>query len=153
MADAFCRSEVKEMKDFGRTLKAWKSAIINSTLPVVISKERKREILNYKGFTEEEKALLEKVKHEEEKKGRNLHMNSSVIESRNRQIKILKNLSCGYGNFSRFRNRILWCLSSKTAAFLFPQPIGEDRINIGKKRGKYKKYLKYMKGVMMVLLR
>jgi transposase len=139
LADAFRTSGVKEMKDFGKTLMTWKSAVINSTLPVVISKEKKKEILAYEGFSPEEKALLQKVKDEEKSKTDNKHMNSSVIEARNRCIKVIKDLSCGYGNFSRFRNRILWCLSKKTTAFLYPQPISDDRINLGKKRGKYKK--------------
>ena len=42
-------------------------------------------------------------------------MNNALIENRNKSIKLLKHSSNGYGNWTRFRKRILYCLNKNTS--------------------------------------
>ncbi len=54
------------------------------------------------------------------KYGKEVYMNSSLIENRNRTIKQLKNNSNGYKNWARYRNRIIYVLNDDATYYLNP---------------------------------
>ena len=45
---------------------------------------------------------------------------NGIIENRNKSIKLLKHSSNGYLNWSRFRNRIMFCLNPDTTYHMYP---------------------------------
>lgn len=63
-------------------------------------------------------------------------LSNGPMEGANSQFKKLINVSNGYGNFYRFRNRIIFCYNKE----LLLSPVSEKIIKIKRKpRGKYKK--------------
>ena len=91
LVDQMAKSGVKEMRGFSRTMKRWRTEILNS-LEIIDS------------FPEVQKDGSVKI--------RNRHLHNGVIERRNKEIKVLKSVSCGYTNFARMRQRILYVLRS-----------------------------------------
>lgn len=120
----FHASQVKEMNDFANTLANWKQEILNYFEPVQIGEEF---IIDDDLNNAETELIKNFIAKNRQKKTR--RMNSSVIENRNRIIQSIKCCANGYSNWSRFRNRVLYCLGMDTSFFLEPQPISRDRIN------------------------
>jgi transposase len=84
--------EIKEMKHFAGTLKRWRIEILNSVTVLT---------------------QIYEVQTDGDVIIRDRRLNNGVIERKNKQIKVIKNVANGYSNFDRFRNRILYCLRSK----------------------------------------
>lgn len=96
---------VNEIVDFARTMRKWKKEIINSFTVI--------------GFNYEvDKDTGQVAVHEH-------HLSSSLIENRNKVLKTLKNGSCGYSNWKRFRNRAMYVLDPNSTYALYPI-YGED---------------------------
>lgn len=65
-------------------------------------------------------------------------INNGPIEGRNKYVKIILELSNGYRNFKRFRNRILYVFNKHEEALKVPADSKLIKLP-GKQRGKYKK--------------
>lgn len=85
-------SEADSIRHFKGTMKRWRTEILNSLLVV----DRVYEVL--KGG---------------DVKIRDRRLHNGVIERKNKQIKILKNVANGYTNFARFRCRCLYVLRDR----------------------------------------
>lgn len=83
-------SSLEEMQDFACTLERWKDEIMNSYLiydrDFFVSGKTGRVTLNYH------------------------HLNSGMIENRNKVIQTMKRQANGFGNWPRFRNRVLYVM-------------------------------------------
>lgn len=93
-------SHVKELQDFGKTLKSWKSEIRNSFHIIKQSYKVEKDtgdvaILNHK-------------------------INNGLIENRNSVLKCIKKNANGYTNWERFRNRCLYVLRKNSTFLLNP---------------------------------
>ena len=89
LKETMAKSHVPEIRHFARTFQRWKTEILNS-LEIIDS------------FPE--------VQQDGCVKNRDRHLHNGVIERRNKEIKVLKSVSCGYTNFARMRQRILYTL-------------------------------------------
>ena len=103
---AFRDCPISVLSQFASTLTRWKREIINSLIVISIEKSIKRKWKNGR-----------LVEEEETKKRR---MNTSVVENRNRTIKLIKNSSNGYLNWERFRNKVLYSLNDDTTYYMNP---------------------------------
>lgn len=83
-------SGIGEMITVGETMEEFRKQILNSYTTVA----EYWEVNPKNGFVEKRERKL----------------TSSLIENKNRMIKIIKNNANGYKNWDRFRNRVLWCL-------------------------------------------
>lgn len=133
LAEMFHSSDIKEMNSFGNTLTRWKKEIINSFTPVE-DPEMKHLTIDDDLPPAEKRIIRKYIDSRKARKTR--RMNSSLIENRNAMIQVIKKCANGYSNWSRFRNRVLFCLSKDSSFFLMPQPVSDDRINIKKSRKK-----------------
>ena len=91
-------STVPELNRFANTLTNWKQQIISSMKRVDFPS----------------RIDTRKIRNKEEIAPR--HISNGIIENRNREIKKLKDTSCGYTNWERFRNRVLYCLNDELPA-------------------------------------
>lgn len=87
---------IKELSSFANTLSKWKTEILNSFLIVDTQIDKKTGKTYYR------------------------RMNTSMVENRNKSIKLLKHSSNGYLNWSRFRNRILYTVNSDVTYYMYP---------------------------------
>lgn len=120
----FHSSQVKEMNEFANTLANWKKEILNYFEPI----QTGNEFIFDDDLNNAETELIKNFINKNRQKNMR-RMNSSVIEAMNANIQKIKKCANGYTNWSRFRNRVLYCLNDNTTFFLEPQPISEDRIN------------------------
>jgi len=96
-----CRkSGIKEMAEFGRTLKKWEVEIVNSFI----------EVKNTYAVDKETGQVVVSAKH----------MNTGLLENRNAIIKCIKKNANGYKNWDRFRNRLLYVLRDSAVPRLNP---------------------------------
>ena len=83
---------VAELQDFANTLRTWFKEVVNSFH--IVKREYIAEARTGKVYV------------------KNHRLTSSMIENRNKIIKMIKHNSNGYSNWERFRNRVLYVLSS-----------------------------------------
>lgn len=95
----FKESKAAPIRHFGGTMRRWRTEILNSLIVV----ER---------FYE--------VQPDGDVNIRDRRLHNGVIERKNKQIKILKNVANGYTNFPRFRCRALYVLRNDPAYSLDP---------------------------------
>ncbi len=103
----FKSSEVKEMKDFGKTLYKWRNEIINSFHIVGY---------NYRVDSDTGHVVVQEKK-----------MNNAIIENRNAILKCLKKNANGYSNWIRFRNRAMYVLDKDAKYSLYPLKRKEEK--------------------------
>lgn len=85
-------SSLTELNQFATTLTRWKREIANS----------KREV-----------ECPVRLQGKREDTPSSYHVSNGIIERTNRSIKRLKDISSGYTNWTRFRNRVMYCLSNE----------------------------------------
>lgn len=100
LIELFKNSSVYEMKEFYKTLKKWKTEIVNSFY-----------IVGYEYRVEPEAGRVV---------ARDMKMNNAIIENRNSIIKIIKKNANGYTNWTRFRNRLLYVLDKDSTYSMYP---------------------------------
>lgn len=89
LIDKFCNSHLEEYREFGKMIRRWKDEIKNSFIRVELR-------INNKG---------EQIKK---------RLSNGPMEGTNARLKcIIKNAN-GYRNFSRFRNRCMFCINKNT---------------------------------------
>lgn len=97
LAEMMIASRVKEISHFGKTFRRWKSEILNSL-----------DVIEQYGEIQKDGCV----------KIRDRHLHNGIIERRNKEIKIIKNVSNGYTNFARFRQRVLYVLRDNPSSAL-----------------------------------
>ena len=98
----FKSSYLRELNDFANTLIRWKSEIIASFTIVGT------------------KIIQERIDGRKVDKTVNVKLTNGIIEGRNKVIKTIKRNANGYGNWLRFRNRVLYVLNSDTTFNINP---------------------------------
>ena len=96
----FCASDVKEMQEYGRTLRNWSEEIINAFIIV-------RNSYMFDKDTGQVVVSAQKL-------------NNGLMENRNSILKTIKKNSNGYTNWTRFRNRCLYVLRPDALPVLNP---------------------------------
>lgn len=102
------KSRVSEMQKFGRTMKRWKTEILNSLDTV---------------------ETVTKIEKDGSVTIQNRRLHNGNIERKNAVIKVVKNVANGYTNFARFRARLLYVLRDR-------EPYAADPIYPSKARRK-----------------
>lgn len=102
MIKLFMDSSIQEFEDFAKTLCRWKPEIINSFT-----------IIDFR---------YDVKKSDGDVSAHYIRMNNAIIENRNSIIKCLKKNACGYTNWDRFRNRVLYVLDKDAHFSLNPLP-------------------------------
>ena len=96
----FANSNIAEMAHFGKTMKKWKTSIVNSLA-----------IYGYAYKVEKGTGQVA---------ARQLRITNSIIEGRNKIAKELKNNANGYRCWERFRNRLMYVLDKDATFSLSP---------------------------------
>ena len=101
LVQRFAESSVEEMTSFAVLLEKWQEEILNSFVVYKV-----------------EYVINKKNGHV---RRRERHLNSSLIENKNRVIQTLKRNANGFGNWKRFRNRVLYVLDPNLTFTLDPK--------------------------------
>ena len=100
LISSYAQSTVYEIRQFARTLKKWKTEIINSFIIV---------FTDYRTSKDTGQVMLSERK-----------LNNGLMENRNSILKIIKKNANGYPNWERFRNRCLYVLRKDAVPLLNP---------------------------------
>lgn len=95
-------SKIAELEQFSKTLRRWRTEIINSLT-----------VFDYFYDVEKETGHVDVYEK---------RMHNGIIENRNAIIKCVKKNANGYTNWSRFRNRLLYVLDPDANYYLNPLP-------------------------------
>lgn len=100
MIQLFKDSHIGQFQEFANTLRGWRTEIINSFT-----------VMGYKYLINSSDGVVS---------AQQIKMNNALIERKNGIIKCLKKNACGYSNWTRFRNRVLYVLDKSANFSLSP---------------------------------